>query len=331
MSQLNWNPPPIAAVRAFVAAAEALSFSSAAEQLHVTPSAISHAIRELEARLQTRLFDREGGRTALSSAGRLYLPFAREALDRLKAGEASLARRDPNPHVLTVSVSPTFAAKWLVPKLGAFSSEHPDLDLRISAALQRVDLEVEDIDLAVRHGDGLWPRLNVVRLSADTIFPVCNPALLGPSKQLGSLDLSRFPLIHHRDAGDWADWLTWAGLEPPANLRHGPVFNEMSLAIDAAVAGQGIALARSALVAADLSSGRLVRPLPQAMPASLSYWIVCRPSAADLPKIVRFRGWLLREARADDAALDRSGTRPDENATGGSTALPIDPPPRHPV
>jgi LysR family glycine cleavage system transcriptional activator len=198
--------------------------------------------------------------------------------------------------VLTVSVSPSFAAKWLVPRLGAFFAEHPDLDLRISATPQHVNLADGEIDLAVRHGDGHWPNLNAVQLCRESLFPVCNPVLLAGDALLDLDALAGKPLIHHRTPQLWIDWFRGCGYEPPTEVRHGPVYNEMSLAIDAAVAGQGVALARSALAALDLEAGRLVRPVAQTAPASFGYWIVCDPASADLPKVARFRSWLLSQA-----------------------------------
>jgi LysR family glycine cleavage system transcriptional activator len=296
MQVRRWTPPPMGAIRAFAAAARLLSFTRAADELGVTQSAVSHGIRELEARIGKPLFLRDGRRLALSETGRLYLPFVGDALDRLKAGDRALADPERNPHVLTVSVSPSFAAKWLVPRLGAFFAEHPDLDLRISATPQHVNLADGEIDLAVRHGDGHWPELDAVQLCRETLFPVCNPVLAPAGGPLELAALSGLPLIHHRTPQAWIDWFRGCGFEPPRQVQHGPVYNEMSLAIDAAVAGQGVALARSALAALDLEAGRLVRPAAQSAPASFGYWVVCSPASADLPKIARFRAWLLREA-----------------------------------
>ena len=296
MQVRRWTPPPMGAIRAFAAAARLSSFTRAAEELGVTQSAVSHGIRELEARIGRPLFVRDGRRLTLSETGRLYLPFVGDALDRLKAGDRALADPERNPHVLTVSVSPSFAAKWLVPRLGAFFAAHPDLDLRISATPQHVNLADGEIDLAVRHGDGHWPTLDAVQLCREDLFPVCNPVLAPGGAPIGLAELAALPLIHHRNPELWIDWLRGCGFEPPAGVRHGPVYNEMSLAIDAAVAGQGVALARSALASLDLAAGRLVRPVPEAAAAQFGYWIVCDPASSALPKIARFRAWLLEQA-----------------------------------
>lgn len=291
-----WTPPPISAVRAFEAAARLESFTRAAEELNITQSAVSHAVRELELRLGHGLFLRDARRLALTESGRRYLPFAAEALARLRAGDQAVIDPGRRARVLTVSVSPSFAAKWLVPRLGAFSLAHPDLELRISAMPAHIDFSDGEIDVAVRHGDGAWPDLACTRLCAETMFPVCSPSLLRSAAK-SPAELARGVLIHHRNGDAWRAWLAARGAPSPANrATRGPVFSEMSLVIDAAIAGQGVALARSALAERDLRDGRLVRPMPDEQPAAFAYWIVCPKRTADTAKIARFREWLLAEA-----------------------------------
>lgn len=293
----NWTPPSISTVRAFESAARLESFTRAAHELNITQSAVSHAVRELELRLNQSLFLRDGRRLALTDAGRRYLPFAAEALARLRAGDQAVIDPGRRARVLTVSVSPSFAAKWLVPRLGAFSAAHPDLELRISATPTHIDFSDGEIDVAVRHGDGNWPDLSCTRLCAETMFPVCSPSLLRNLPKTPA-DLARSVLIHHRNADAWRAWLGAHGVAAPVNrVMRGPVFNEMSLVIDAAIAGQGVALARSALAEHDLRDGRLVRPMPDEQQATFAYWIVCPKRTADSAKIARFREWLLEEAK----------------------------------
>ena len=180
----------------------------------------------------------------------------------MRVGTERLLQRQTSG-ALTVSTSPDFAAKWLVNRLGRFAEEHPSIDLRVSATLHHVDFAREDVDLAVRHGDGNWPGLDVARLSAEQLFPVCSPKLLaGRNRLTKPADVLKFPLIHVDDRKDWARWLDAAGVGG-AELSHGPVLNRVSMAIDAAVDGQGIALARTTLAAADLISGRLLRPFAE--------------------------------------------------------------------
>lgn len=291
--------PSTTALQIFEAAARHLNFTRAAAELNLTQSAVSHQIRELETRLGARLFDRIGRGLALSEAGRRYLPFARAALDQLRAGTEAL-RPTQRGIVLTVSVSPNFANKWLVPRLGVFTQAHPDIDLRISAVVQHVDFVGGGIDVAIRHGDGHWPELDVARLCVEEIFPVASPVLLASGPPLKRLeDLARHVLIHDQSRDGWSEWLSQLGVDPAGiDTARGPIFSQTSLAIDAAVAAQGVALARSALVTLDLAAGRLVRPLSQSVPAAFAYWIVCPKAVAKRAKIVRFRDWLLAEAAA---------------------------------
>lgn len=296
------KPPSTATLRAFATAARLSSFTAAAHELSQTQSAVSHQIKELEDGLGVQLFERRPRGIALTESGRAYLPYVLEALDRLRAGAEAIGRTQ-REHILTVSMSPNFAAKWLVPKLGAFSEAHPDLDLRISASMEHVTFEEGHIDMAIRHGTGEWPHLHVRRLCAEELYPVCSPALLETRGRLATLaDLKNYTLLHDRDRRGWTRWLReftqdLGGID----VERGPVFSQLSLAIDAAVAGQGVALARSALVAVDLSEGRLVRPLPQALPVSFAYWIVCPKATANEPKLQLLTSWLVAEAERDAA------------------------------
>ena len=298
--------PPLNALRAFEAAARHESFTRAAEELCVTQGAVSHQVKALEAGLGIKLFNRERQRLIITEAGREYLTVLRDSFDRIAVGTERLIQRQSSG-VLTVSTSPDFAAKWLVNRLGRFAEAHPGIDLRISATLHHVDFAREDVDLAVRHGDGSWPGLDVARLSTEQLFAVCSPKLLRGRQRIGKpADVLKFPLLHLDDRKDWTRWLEAAGVAT-AELSHGPVLNRASMVIDAAVDGQGIALARTTLAAWDLINGRLVRPLPETLRLSKTYWIICPKATSALPKIATFRDWLLAEAADDAARLKRLG------------------------
>ena len=291
--------PPLNALKAFEAAARSESFTRAAEELCVTQGAVSHQVKALEASLGIKLFNRERQRLVITDAGREYLTVVRDALDRIAVGTDRLVQRQSSG-VLTVSTSPDFAAKWLVYRLGRFAEAHPGIDLRVSATMHHVDFAREDVDIAVRHGDGSWAGLDAARLCSEQIFPICSPKLVsGRSGIAKPSDILKFPLLHLDDRRTWSKWFDAAGVAD-ADVSHGPVLNRASLLIDAAVDGQGVALARSALAAWDLINGRLVRPFEVALRASKSYWIVCPKASSTLPKITTFRDWLLAEA-ADDA------------------------------
>jgi LysR family transcriptional regulator, glycine cleavage system transcriptional activator len=298
--------PPLNALKAFEAAARHESFTRAAEELCVTQGAVSHQVKALEAELAVKLFNRERQRLIITEAGKDYLTVVRDALDRIAVGTERLLQRQ-NAGVLTVSTSPDFAAKWLVYRLGHFAEAHAGIDLRVSATLHHVDFAREEVDLAVRHGDGSWPGLDTVRLSAEQLFAVCSPKLLSGRRRLNKpADILNFPLLHLDSRADWTNWLQAVGLDG-ADVMHGPVLNRASMVIDAAINGQGVALARTTLAAWDLINGRLVRPFPESLRLSKMYWIVCPKATATLPKIVTFREWLLAEASSDLRQLKKLG------------------------
>jgi LysR family glycine cleavage system transcriptional activator len=290
--------PPLNALKAFEAAARHESFTRAAEELCVTQGAVSHQVKALEAELGIKLFNRERQRLVITQGGREYLAVLRDAFDRIAVGTERLVQRQ-SAGVLTVSTSPDFAAKWLVHRLGSFAEAHPTIDLRVSATMHHVDFAREDVDIAVRHGDGNWVGLDVTRLTSDQLFVVCSPKLLtGHHRIRKPSDVLKFPLLHLDDRKDWSRWLEAAGAVT-ADIPHGPVLNRASMVIDAAVNGQGMALARTALAAWDLINGRLVRPFSLTLRLSKTYWIVCPQATSMLPKIKACREWLLAEA-ADD-------------------------------
>ena len=290
--------PSLNALRAFEAAARHESFTLAAQELSVTQGAVSHQVKALEDELGCRLFNREHRRLRITAAGTSYLAVVRDAFDRLSFGTEALLQRH-KAGTLTVSTSPNFASKWLVHRLGRFAEQHPDIDLRVSATLQHIDFVREDFDLAIRHGDGHWPDLHVTRFCAEELFPVCSPALLrGRHALRGPADIAHHTLLHINDRNDWAKWLEAAAITNIVSDR-GPIFNQASMAIDAAVDGQGVALARSALSAWDIGARRLVRPFHLSLKAPYSYWIVCPQSTAATKKIAAFTQWLLAEAAED--------------------------------
>jgi LysR family glycine cleavage system transcriptional activator len=292
--------PQLNALKAFEAAARHVSFTRAAEELCVTQGAVSHQVKALETQLGIKLFNRERQRLIITDTGQEYLAVVRDALDRIAMGTERLVQRQSSG-ALTVSTSPDFAAKWLVHRLGRFAEAHPGIDLRVSATMHHVDFAREDVDIAVRHGDGHWPGMHVTRLCAEHLFAVCS-ARLGSG--LGRPDdVRKLPLLHLDDRTAWSAWLDAAGVTG-VDVIHGPILNRASMLIDAAVDGHGIALARTTLAAWDLINRRLVRPFPVALPLSKSYWIVSPKATASLPKLEAFRDWLLAQASEDTRHLE---------------------------
>jgi LysR family glycine cleavage system transcriptional activator len=298
--------PHLNALRAFEAAARHESFTRAAEELCVTQGAVSQQVKALEAELGLKLFNREARRLVITTSGREYLAVVRDALDRIAAGTERLLQRQ-SAGTLTVSTSPNFASKWLVHRLGRFAEAHPSIDLRVSATLHHVDFVREDVDVAIRHSEGMAPGLDVTRLCTEELFPVCSPKLLDSLRK--PADLAGHTLLHLDDRRDWSKWLDAAGVKN-AELSRGPVLNQASMVIDAAVDGQGVALARTGLAAWDLICRRLVRPFSLALPVSYAYWIVCPKATARLPKIATFRDWLLAEATEDARKLSELDVQP---------------------
>jgi LysR family transcriptional regulator, glycine cleavage system transcriptional activator len=290
--------PALNALKSFEAAARHESFTRAAEELCVTQGAVSHQVKALEEELGIKLFNRERQRLVITESGREYLEVVRDALDRIAVGTERLVQRQTSG-ALTISTSPDFAAKWLVHRLGRFAEAHPDIDLRVSATMHHVDFAREDVDLAVRHGEGDWAGVHVERLCTEQLFAVCSPKLVAGRHGLRKpADALKVPLLHLDTRKDWSMWLEAAGITG-ADLSRGPVMNRASMLIDAAIDGQGVALARTTLAAWDLMNGRLVRPFAVNLKLSKAYWIVCPKATSMLPKIKRARDWLMAEAAED--------------------------------
>ena len=298
---MNNHLPPLSALRAFEAAARHMSFSKAADELHVTPAAISHQIHALEEDLGVRLFHRMNRSIELTASARILLPGLTEAFTGIQSSVRRL-RAHNDTGTLTVTVSPSIAGKWLVLRLHRFQEQHPEIDVRISTSDDLVDLTRGDFDLAIRYGTGRYPGLDVDLLFTNEVFPACSPKLLTARPPLRTPDdLPRHTLIHDQAAErdplvpTWPMWLKAAGVKT-VPITAGLTFNSMSLALDAAIAGQGIVLAYSTIAAADLAAGRLVRLFSLALPDQFAYYIVTAPGALERPKVRAFRNWLRQEA-----------------------------------
>ena len=301
--------PPLNALRVFEAAARHLSFTKAAEELHVTPGAVSQQIKALEDFLQTPVFRRHKRALLLTDEAQASLPILREGFDKLvEAGEILAKKADAGR--LTVSVAPSFASKWLVPRLDRFQEAHPDIDVWVSADMNVVDFAVDDVDIAIRYGPGQYPGLVMEHLMAEKIVPVCSPQLLtGENPIKKPADLVHHTLLHDsgidKDPGcpTWPMWLKAAGVDHKAGDR-GLKFNQSSLVIEAAVAGKGVALAKAALALADLEAARLVIPFDLTTPTEFSYYIVHPPSKSSSAAVKAFKAWVMKEAAESLDAAD---------------------------
>jgi LysR family glycine cleavage system transcriptional activator len=289
--------PSLNGLRAFEAAARHMSFSHAAAELNVTPTAISHQIRRLEEQIGISLFIRRNRALLLTRDAQDYLPFIRSAFDDLRQATARL-RRSGHEGLLTVSTTASLATKWLVARVAAFQEANPGIEIRITTSAHLVDFRREEVDMAVRYGRGHWPGLQAHWLMAEHLFPVCSPALLHDTKPLGRPeDLAHHTLLHTMvSREDWQLWLTAAGLPLSIATRRGLTFDQGFMAVQAAMEGLGVALGRTHLVEADIAAGRLVAPFDMVLPQDAGYYFVTPEATAGAPKIVLFREWLLTSA-----------------------------------
>jgi LysR family glycine cleavage system transcriptional activator len=283
--------PPLAALRAFEAAGRRLSFRGAADELGVTPTAISHQIRLLEQTLGLRLFHRETRRVRLSAKGAVLLPVLRDGFDAF--ADAIYQIRGGHPTgVLTISAPTAFVAKWLVPRLADFRAAHPVCDLRLHASDSLVDFVRDGVDVAVRYGPGPYPGLDAHKLVVDRVAPACSPRLAVRYKR----DLTSCPLLHFEwahltdETPTWTAWLRRAGIsdvDGDAGIR----FSDEGHVIQAAIAGQGIALLSVVLAADDLASGTLVQPFGPVLDAH-PYWVVHPRNPARAGDVGKLVDWL---------------------------------------
>jgi len=288
--------PPMQALRAFEAAASTGSLTRAAEALHLTHGAISHQIKALEADLGVRLVERAGRGIRLTDEGQRFANRVRTAFAELSDAVREMTDH-ANPRQLRVSVIPSFAARWLLPRMGRFLAAHPDIDLDVRANLALADFHREDTDVAIRYGFGDWPGLVAEHLLDEIVFPVCSPRYANGKLPARPADLARHLLLRS-DSEFWKPWFEAAGLDWPEPVR-GPMFNDSSHMLQAAAEGQGIALARSSLLGNDLHNGALVRLFDVVVPAPRKYFLVYPPRLAKAPKLAAFRQWLNDEVAAE--------------------------------
>jgi LysR family glycine cleavage system transcriptional activator len=291
--------PSLNALRAFESAARHMSFARAAEELHVTPGAISQQVRQLEDSLGQRLFLRQNNSLSITFAGKALLPQVREAFNSLIEA-TDLVRSKNFENILKISAPPTFSIKWLRPRLTHFQNLHPDLEIRLTASKQLADFNKEDLDVAIRYGQGSYEGLTSEKIMAENIFPVCSPALIKRTLALRkTADLKHHTLLHaeHSASDETApSWSKWLRLVCPETLEiinasKGMFYTPALLAIDAAIAGEGIALAKGKWVQDDLSAGRLVQPFEDFLHSEFDYYLVY-PQGTASAKVTLFRQWL---------------------------------------
>lgn len=299
--------PPLNALRAFEAAARHLNFSRAADELSVTPGAVSQQIQNLEDYVGAALFKRTPKGLLLTDAAQTALPALREAFDRL-AEAASLLTAAVDGRRLTITAAPSFAAKWLMSRLGDFERSHPQVDIWLSTGMDLVDFAAGEVDVAIRYGSGRYPGLEVQRLMAERVIPVASPTLLAENPLTTPEELANHVLLHDGSPDlddscpDWPMWLAARGLKSIDGAR-GPRFNLSSLVIEAAINGRGVALAKETLALDDIEAGRLVTPFDIQTEVDFAYHLVYPKAKGRLPQVKAFVGWITAQAEAHEAAI----------------------------
>lgn len=298
--------PPMQALRAFDAAARTGSLTRAAESLHVTHGAISHQIKALEEEFGVKLVERSGRGIRLTDEGARFATRLRAALAEIADAAREVTTRS-NPRQLRLTTIPSFAGRWLLPRVARFMKAHPDIDLEIRSNNAIVDFRHEDVDVAIRHGLGQWPGVIAEHLLDDYSFPVCSPRLNGGKLPKKPADLARYPIL--RGEGEqWKPWFEKAGLDWPEPHR-GPLYSDSSHMVQAAVEGQGIAIARSSLLADDVKNGVLVKLFDIEVPNPRKYYLAYPPRMKDSPKLDAFRKWLREELDASSPRRRGSNKR----------------------
>lgn len=315
---MPYRLPPLNALKAFEAAARHLSVKKAAVELNVTPAAVSHQIRTLEEYLNVQLFHRFNRALGLTDAAKACLPKLREGFDSLTQAVDRL-RTHTSGGMLTVSAAPSFAARWLMPRLHRFIAAHPEIDVRISARMRRksvdgkvdvaeratVETWLDDSDVAILYGHGHYPGLDVHKLLPLTVTPICSPQLLSGEHPLRTPDDLRHHMLLHDDTGEmydgesfWEVWLRTAGVQG-IDPKRGARFSHAVLAFEAAMDAVGVVASMPALAAEDIAAGRLVMPFDLRVPLESAYYLVCEPHAKTRPAVAAFSDWLIAEAAKD--------------------------------
>jgi LysR family glycine cleavage system transcriptional activator len=302
--------PSLNALRAFWTAARHGSLVQAATELHVTAAAVSQQVRLLEDSLGVPLFERTKKGLVLTETGSRILPGLDDAFEQLHDTLGLLEPANEDEGSLTISVAPSFATKWLLPRLSRFMARHPGIEVNVKASAELIDFETDHVDLAIRYGRGGYPGLTAEQFLRDRLVPVCSPSLVARHEPG---DLARFlqtVMLLHDDSSDqhkafpgWKMWLKAGGLDDIVDWRKGPHFDHSALAIEAALAGLGVALAAPSLVGADLEAGRLVRLPGKAMEMEFAYYLVYPPAHAGSFKLQAMRQWIFDELTGNDDTI----------------------------
>ncbi len=302
---MNHKLPPLTTLRVFKAAAHSLSFTEAAKELNVTQAAVSHQIKSLETFLDHPLFKRGNRSLELTPGGSKPLPYVDQAFSVLQSGIEAIME-DENKNTLTVTVLPSFASRWLVPRLGLFIKAHPDIDFRLAPSRGLTNFKREKIDLAIRYGSGQYTGLHSIHLLDESIYPVCSPKIMaGPHPLSCSSDLKHHVLLHDEGHGDWRKWLLAAKADG-VDASKGPVYTDSSMAVQSAIEGDGVALARSQLVKSDIHRGLLVKPFDIVQPSRFAYYLVYPDDQPATLAMLAFMEWIQEQVNEESQYEDRT-------------------------
>ena len=297
--------PSLDLLKGFEAAARRLSFTKAGEELHLTQSAVSRQMLELEEQLGAPLFQRRHRALVLTEAGQALYPAAAQVLATMRAVTDRL-RAASGRRTLSVTTTQSLASLWLIPRLGSFTRSHPEVDVRISADSRVMDLERDGLDIAIRHGPAKFAGPNAIRLFGERVFPVCSPKLLGDARRplREPQDLRHHVLLQYDDPDGrhpWLHWRTWLEIERLTDLRPAGslVFSGYEQIVPAAIAGHGVALGRTALVRSALASGELVAPFKRSADPARGYFAIVSKHAEGRPEVADFVAWLKEEAKKE--------------------------------
>lgn len=297
---MNKRLPPLNGLKVFEAAARHLSFTRAAEELFVTQAAVSHQVKGLEEFLGVKLFRRRNRVLLLTEEGQSYYLDIKDIFSNIHdATERLLARTEKG--VITVAVPTTFAVQWLVPRISRFTADHPDIDVRITAVDFDEKFLTEEIDVAVYYGKGRWSGVESYKLHTEYLTPVCSPNLMQGEHPIHThADLKHHNLLHDGSRQAWKSWVKTFSVSG-VNVNQGPIFSHSMLVMQAAVLGQGVALAHSVLARPEIEAGRLVKPLAERKVSSSAYYLICDEAQSEQGKIRAFIDWMLTLVKEEQA------------------------------
>ncbi|WP_375751132.1 transcriptional regulator GcvA [Vibrio sp. HN007] len=294
--------PPLNSLRVFEAAARHLSFTRAAEELFVTQAAVSHQVKTLEEYLGIKLFRRRNRSLLLTEEGQSYFLDIKDIFSSIADATDKVLERSEKG-ALTISLPPSFAIQWLVPRLSDFNKQEPDIDVRIKAVDMDEGSLTDDVDVAIYYGRGNWSGLKYDKLYQEYLVPLCSPQVLLGEKPLETLkDLKHHTLLHDTSRKDWKQFVKQNELEE-INVNHGPIFSHSTMVLQAAVHGQGVALGNNVLAQPELDAGRLVSPFDEVLVSRNAFYVVCHDKNADSGRVAKFRDWMLAKAASEQEVL----------------------------